>query len=202
MKESNMKLMLDLISEIQDSKMLKGYSSFMEGEDKDSILKLFDASSIIPIEPLVDFYHEFKEYKFEYKLKTNVNSIKYIDKELDIIYGSCNFLNLKRVLEVAVESGIFVIDYLEEEFYVGLRVLKKNIIDNVLLYDFDTKKWQPLGLTFYDYLNALKMFRGFNKWQWIFSEKNNRERELISHYIPQIFVISENEIQDYLKKLI
>ena len=195
MKRFDKEILLELMSEIQSTKSLKGFTSFTQGEEKKEIQSCFKDFSISPFSNLVDFYYEFKEYKFHYSLRSTVE-INYINREVDIICGKCNLIDLKTSLKLLRDSKKFLLEIFEDEYYIGLEVVGNKILDKIFLFDNSEQEWRNLNLTFIEYLNAICLFKGFNRWQFLFLNKKPNSKNEVFHYLPQIFEVSQTELRD------
>ncbi|WP_417940694.1 hypothetical protein [Flavobacterium sp. RS13.1] len=158
-------------------------------------------------ETIKDFYSRIEIMNCKWQLSDKNNSINYLDKEIDLVFGEVNiaimsFLNeiynQKSILDYLDPNKIMdnnnladyiPFDYLEGELAVCYKIKTDNVdSDNLFLIDFtETGTINPINVGIYEYLFVGIENYFFYGWQKAIFLNNLKNKEVIDFYCNQLF---------------
>lgn len=161
-------------------------------------------------ETIKDFYARIETINCKWKLSDENNSIDYLDKEIDFVFGEMNIVAISFLNEIYTQKSILdyldpnkilntndkdnlhnyiPFDYLDGELAVCYK-MKTDSIDSDLLFliDFsETGTITPIKIGIYEYLSVGIENYFFYGWQKAVFLNNLKNKEVIAFYCNQLF---------------
>lgn len=154
-----------------------------------------------------DFYSRIEIMNCKWKLSDENNSIDYLDKEIDLVFGEMNIVTMSFLNEIFIQKSILdyldpnkifdtndlhdyiPFDYLDGELAVCYKMKTNDIdSDNLFLIDFgETGTINAMNVGIYEYLSIGIENYFFYGWQKAAFLNNLKKREVIAFYGNQLF---------------
>ncbi|WP_343696922.1 hypothetical protein [Flavobacterium sp.] len=158
-------------------------------------------------ETIKDFYSRIEIMNCKWQLSDKNNSIDYLDKEIDLVFGEVNIAAISFLTEIYNQKSILdyldpnkimennklvdyiPFDYLEGELAVCYKIKTDNVdSDNLFLIDFsETGTIIPINVGIYEYLSVGIENYFFYGWQKAAFLNNLKNKEVIDFYCNQLF---------------